>query len=173
MYRVYLQSKICTWFIHPVHCASTGLERQARVSTPLCYGMLWYTLLVHLGCVLHIVLWWAMHSTFLRAVLQELRRSLDFFRTCGKFSIATMNRGGEKEYFLCCGCEEIYIPPTANLTLKGFMVAGSCCMNQDAYCCPAALLYACQSNHGRHVNMFCVYTLYTRFIIVYLPSSCV
>ena len=57
-------------------------------------------------------------------VLQELRRSLDFFRTCGKFSIATMNRGGEKEYFLCCGCEEIYIPPTANLTLKGFMVAG-------------------------------------------------
>lgn len=57
-------------------------------------------------------------------VLQELRRSLDFFRTSGKFSIATMNRGGEKEYFLCCGCEEIYIPPTANLTLKGFMVAG-------------------------------------------------
>ncbi|KAL3146137.1 hypothetical protein ABBQ38_015479 [Trebouxia sp. C0009 RCD-2024] len=59
------------------------------------------------------------------AKLQELRRSLDFFRTCGKFSIATMNRGGEKEYFLCCGCEEIYIPPTANLTLKGFMVAGT------------------------------------------------
>ncbi|DBA80897.1 hypothetical protein WJX77_008755 [Trebouxia sp. C0004] len=59
------------------------------------------------------------------AKLQELRRSLDFFRTSGKFSIATMNRGGEKEYFLCCGCEEIYIPPTANLTLKGFMVAGT------------------------------------------------
>lgn len=68
----------------------------------------------------------ATHSEFVGAVLQELRRSLDFFRTCGKFSIATMNRGGEKEYFLCCGCEEIYIPPTANLTLKGFMVAGSC-----------------------------------------------
>lgn len=59
------------------------------------------------------------------AKLQELRRSLDFFRTCGKFSIATMNRGGEKEYFLCCGCDEIYIPPAANLTLKGFMVAGT------------------------------------------------
>lgn len=80
-----------------------------------------------------------MHSNRLRAVLQELRRSLDFFRTCGKFSIATMNRGGEKEYFLCCGCEEIYIPPTANMTLKGFMVAGTCCMNQDAHCCLAAL----------------------------------
>ncbi len=64
------------------------------------------------------------HKQPLTDVLQELRRSLDFFRTSGKFSIATMNRGGEKEYFLCCGCEEIYIPPTANLTLKGFMVAG-------------------------------------------------
>ena len=57
-------------------------------------------------------------------VLQELRRSLDFFRTSGKFSIATMNRGGEKEYFLCNGCSELYIPPTANLTLKGFVVGG-------------------------------------------------
>ncbi len=66
-------------------------------------------------------------------VLQELRRSLDFFRTSGKFSIATMNRGGEKEYFLCCGCEEIYIPPTANLTLKGFMVAGK----HEHHCCNA------------------------------------
>ena len=57
-------------------------------------------------------------------VLQELRRSLDFFRSSGKFSIATMNRGGEKEYFLCNGCNELYIPPTANLTLKGFAVGG-------------------------------------------------
>lgn len=56
--------------------------------------------------------------------MQELRRSLDFFRASGKFSIATMNRGGEKEYMLCCGCSEIYIPPTANLTLKGFAVGG-------------------------------------------------
>jgi hypothetical protein len=73
-------------------------------------------------------------------VLQELRRSLDFFRTSGKFSIATMNRGGEKEYFLCCGCEEIYIPPTANLTLKGFMVAGK--HEQDVL--SSALLLQCQ-----------------------------
>ena len=81
-------------------------------------------------------------------VLQELRRSLDFFRTSGKFSIATMNRGGEKEYFLCCGCEEIYIPPTANLTLKGFMVAGehhlllSCCCTANMTVC-ARLLNPC------------------------------
>lgn len=59
------------------------------------------------------------------ARLQELRRSLDFFRSSGKWSIATMQRGGEKEYFMCCGCQEIYIPPTANLTLKGFAVAGT------------------------------------------------
>ncbi len=74
----------------------------------------------------------------LNDILQELRRSLDFFRTSGKFSIATMNRGGEKEYFLCCGCEEIYIPPTANLTLKGFMVAG------EHHVSSSALLLHCQ-----------------------------
>lgn len=56
--------------------------------------------------------------------MQELRRALDFFRKSGKFSIASMSRGGEKEYFLCSACQEFYIPPTANLTLKGFAVGG-------------------------------------------------
>ena len=49
-----------------------------------------------------------------------------------------MNRGGEKEYFLCCGCEETYIPPTANLTLKGFMVAGS--IPPDEYLAASVIL---------------------------------
>ena len=79
----------------------------------------------------------------LNDILQELRRSLDFFRTSGKFSIATMNRGGEKEYFLCCGCEEIYIPPTANLTLKGFMVAGK----HEHHPLSSALLLLCRYDY--------------------------
>ena len=74
-------------------------------------------------------------------VLQELRRSLDFFRSSGKFTIATMDRGGEKEYFMACACQEIYIPPTANLTLKGFMVAG------NSPCSPGTCLNHVLANH--------------------------
>lgn len=57
-------------------------------------------------------------------MVQELRRYIQLFRQSGKFSIATMTRGGEKEYYLAAACEELYIPPTANLSLRGFAVAG-------------------------------------------------
>lgn len=33
-------------------------------------------------------------------------------------------QGGEKEYFLASACAEVYVAPTANLTLTGFTVAG-------------------------------------------------
>eukprot|EP00891_Asterochloris_glomerata_P006294 jgi/Astpho2/6294/Aster-08346 len=59
------------------------------------------------------------------AKLQELRQYIKYFRGSGKFTLATLSRGGEKEYFLACACEEIYMPPTANVYLTGFSVAGT------------------------------------------------
>ncbi|KAL6780934.1 SPP1A [Auxenochlorella protothecoides x Auxenochlorella symbiontica] len=59
------------------------------------------------------------------AKLQELRRHIDYFRESGKFSLAYMERAGEKEYYLASAFEEIYAPPTASLGLRGFSVGGS------------------------------------------------
>ncbi|CAG9461467.1 unnamed protein product [Pedinophyceae sp. YPF-701] len=57
--------------------------------------------------------------------LQELRRHLAHFNKSGKFSLAYMELGGEKEYYLACGCNEIYAPPSASLSLRGVKVAGT------------------------------------------------
>ena len=35
-----------------------------------------------------------------------------------------MKMGGEKEYYLATAFEELYLPPTANLSLRGFSVQG-------------------------------------------------
>ena len=59
------------------------------------------------------------------AKVQEIRKYLEFFRESGKDTIAYMERGGEKEYFLATACGEIYIPPTAQLALKGLSVTGA------------------------------------------------
>lgn len=59
------------------------------------------------------------------AKVQEIRTYLDFFKKSGKFTVAYMKRGGEKEYFLASACDEIYIPPTAQLSLRGLSVEGS------------------------------------------------
>lgn len=59
------------------------------------------------------------------AKLQELRRHLDFFRASGKFTVAYLERGGEKEYFLASACAQLLVPPSAQLHLRGFWMAGS------------------------------------------------
>jgi len=33
-------------------------------------------------------------------------------------------KGGEKEMYLASACEEIYMPPSASLSLRGFAVTG-------------------------------------------------
>lgn len=58
------------------------------------------------------------------AKIQEIRSHIDFFKASGKPTVAYMKRGGEKEYFLATACEEIYIPPVAQLSLRGLSVQG-------------------------------------------------
>ena len=49
------------------------------------------------------------------------------YRQSGKFSIAYMAQGGEKEYYVASACEEVYIPESASLSLRGLAVAGLFC----------------------------------------------
>ena len=58
------------------------------------------------------------------AKVLEIRRHLEFFRQSGKFTIGYMERGNEKEYFLLSACEEVYLPPSGNLGLRGLSVSG-------------------------------------------------
>eukprot|EP00892_Ulva_mutabilis_P012513 jgi/Ulvmu1/9634/UM054_0066.1 len=58
------------------------------------------------------------------AKIQEIRTHIEFFKASGKPTVAYMKRGGEKEYFLATACEEIYIPPVAQLSLRGLSVQG-------------------------------------------------
>lgn len=51
-------------------------------------------------------------------------RYLELFRKSGKFTVVYMKQGGEKEYYLATACEEIYTPPSASLSLRGFAVTG-------------------------------------------------
>lgn len=59
------------------------------------------------------------------AKLQELRRHVALFRASGKWTVAYMERAGEKEYFLASAFGEIYVPPTASLSLRGMSVSGT------------------------------------------------
>jgi len=60
------------------------------------------------------------------AKLGELRRQIERFReSSGKFCVSYMEVGGEKEYFLASAAEEVYVPPSAYFTLKGFAVQGT------------------------------------------------
>lgn len=59
------------------------------------------------------------------AKLGELRQYLDFFRQSGKFTIAYMTAGGEKEFYLASACEEVFVPPSGSLSLRGLAVSGA------------------------------------------------
>ena len=58
------------------------------------------------------------------AKVQEIRSHIEFFKASNKPTVAYMKRGGEKEYFLATACDEIYIPPVAQLSLRGLSVQG-------------------------------------------------
>ncbi|KAF8059999.1 hypothetical protein HT031_004937 [Scenedesmus sp. PABB004] len=57
--------------------------------------------------------------------VQELRRYVEQFRASGKFAVAYMKLGGEKEYYLGTAFEELYLAPTGSLRLAGFSTAGT------------------------------------------------
>ncbi|CAD7696645.1 unnamed protein product [Ostreobium quekettii] len=59
------------------------------------------------------------------AKVEEIRRHIDFFRQSGKFTIGYMERGNEKEYFLLSACEEVYLPPSGSLGLRGLSVSAT------------------------------------------------
>ena len=60
------------------------------------------------------------------AKLGEVRRQIERFREeSGKFCVTYLEVGGEKEYFLASAAEEMYVPPSAYFTLKGFSVQGT------------------------------------------------
>lgn len=59
------------------------------------------------------------------AKLQEIKRHVERFRQSGKFSVAFLTMGGEKEYYLASSCEEIYVPPSAYVGLRGLSVTGT------------------------------------------------
>jgi protease IV len=58
------------------------------------------------------------------AKVQEIRKYLTFFKESGKDTIAYLERASEKEYYLATACKEIYVPPTAQLSLRGLSVGG-------------------------------------------------
>ncbi|GFH21945.1 uncharacterized protein HaLaN_19335, partial [Haematococcus lacustris] len=59
------------------------------------------------------------------AKLQEIRRYISYFKASGKFTVAYMKQAGEKEYYLASACKEVYAPPTASISLRGFVVGGT------------------------------------------------
>lgn len=60
------------------------------------------------------------------AKLQEFHRHLEEFRKdSGKFTVAYLEVGGEKEYYAASACEELYTPPGAYVSLRGLSVQGT------------------------------------------------
>jgi protease-4 len=59
------------------------------------------------------------------AKVTELRRHVELFRRSGKWAVAYMERAGEKEYFLASAFGEIFMPPSASLSLRGLAVSGT------------------------------------------------
>lgn len=43
----------------------------------------------------------------------------------GKFIVSYLSICGEKEYYLACACEEVYMPPSAYVGLYGLTVQSS------------------------------------------------
>jgi len=57
--------------------------------------------------------------------LQEIRRHVELFKQSGKWTIAYMERAGEKEYYLASAFDEMYCPPSGSISLLGFSVSGT------------------------------------------------
>eukprot|EP00198_Chlamydomonas_reinhardtii_P001161 XP_001690496.1 signal peptide peptidase [Chlamydomonas reinhardtii] len=57
--------------------------------------------------------------------VQEIKRHIDYFRASGKYCVAYMKQAGEKEYYLATACSEMYAPPSAYLSLRGFVTGGT------------------------------------------------
>lgn len=54
--------------------------------------------------------------------VEEIRRHILDFRKSGKFIIGYVPICSEKEYYLACACEELYVPPGAYFQLYGLTV---------------------------------------------------
>lgn len=59
------------------------------------------------------------------AKLQEIRRYIELFKQSGKFTMAYVEIAGEKEYYIASACTELYVPPSASLSLRGLSVSGT------------------------------------------------
>jgi protease-4 len=57
--------------------------------------------------------------------LQEIRRHVAYFKKSGKYSIAYLERAGEKEMYLASAFGEVYAPPSASVSLRGISVKGT------------------------------------------------
>lgn len=57
--------------------------------------------------------------------LQEIRRHIELFKESGKWTVAYMERAGEKEYYLASAFDEMYCPPSGSINLLGFSVSGT------------------------------------------------
>ena len=53
------------------------------------------------------------------AQIQEIRRSLKYFRSRGKKVYAMMNASGNKEYYLASCADSIYFPPNSEFSITG------------------------------------------------------
>ncbi|GHP10739.1 hypothetical protein PPROV_000947000 [Pycnococcus provasolii] len=59
------------------------------------------------------------------AKLTELRRCIQLVRDAGKFTVAYLEAGGEREYYVAAACEEVVCPPSAYVSLTGLSVSGT------------------------------------------------
>ncbi|MQL74435.1 hypothetical protein Taro_006798 [Colocasia esculenta] len=57
--------------------------------------------------------------------VEEIRRHILYFRKSGKLIVCYAPICGEKEYYLACACEELYLPPSAYVALFGLTVQAS------------------------------------------------
>lgn len=57
--------------------------------------------------------------------VEEIRRHILEFKKSGKFVVGFAPACGEKEYYLACACEELYVPPSAYFALYGLTVQAS------------------------------------------------
>lgn len=57
--------------------------------------------------------------------VEEIRRHILDFKKSGKFIVSYVPLCGEKEYYLACACEEVYMPPSAYVGLYGLAVQSS------------------------------------------------
>ncbi|XP_050237574.1 serine protease SPPA, chloroplastic [Mercurialis annua] len=59
------------------------------------------------------------------AKVEEIYRHILDYKKSGKFIVCYVPACREKEYYLACGCDEIYVPPSAYFSLYGLTVSAS------------------------------------------------